>query len=92
MHIKFKENRVRKGLQTTVQISGQKRKKKKKKNLTRWIKREPALVYHGTPMLAAFLKGQLALVYLDTLVLAPKFFIPSINTPQCIFGKMMQKL
>ena len=48
------------------------------------------MVYHGTPMLAAFLKGQLALVYLDTLVLAPKFFIPSINTPQCIFGKMMQ--
>ena len=31
MHIKFKENRVRKGLQTTAQILGQKSRKKTKK-------------------------------------------------------------
>ena len=31
MHIKFKENRVRKGLQTAAQISGQKSRKQKNK-------------------------------------------------------------
>ena len=59
--------------------------------LTRWmawrIRIELALVYQGTPMLAAPLKGLLALVHHGTLMLASHSLIFPINTPHFFWVK-----
>ena len=79
MHIKSEENGVCKGFQIATQKSIQ--NSERDKMLMGRIRRELALVYQGTLMLTAPLKGQLALVYPDTPVLASHFSIPPINSP-----------
>ena len=65
--------------------------RKRRKMLTRWmawrIRIELALVYQGTPMLAAPLKGLLALVHHGTLMLASHSLIFPINTPHFFWVK-----
>ena len=51
------------------------------------IRRELALVYQGTLMLTAPLKGQLALAYPDTPVLASHFLVPPINSSPSFLKK-----